>query len=107
MKEFLKHFKDVLIGLLYLALTAGFVLLIAGAMFYFKPQELIGEAAYQARTRTPEEMALGIKLAKLGALMSFGGLILVKAFKIIEALVSSWLKKRAKAKEAEVQESQG
>jgi hypothetical protein len=108
MKNFLKHFKDVLIGLLYLALTAGFMLLVAGAMFYFKPQELIGEAAYQARTRTPEDMALGLKLAQVGALMSFGGFILIKASKKIEALLAAWLKKRAKAeeKEAEAHESQ-
>lgn len=90
MRKFLTYLKDFFVGLLFLGLTAGFVLLVAGAMFYFKPQDFVGDAASLPPTLKPEEIELGIRLLKLGGLLALASVALIWANKKIEF----WLKHR-------------
>jgi len=76
MKKFLGVLKDILVGLLYLAFTAGLMLLVAGLISYFKPQDLALDNA---------------------ALPKDKQLILWGAAGAAGSLLALWLERRAKA----------
>jgi hypothetical protein len=95
-KKILVFLKDFLVGLLYPALAAGFMLLIAAAMLYFQPADYLSDKALFPRNPQRPEAQLAWKLLRWGAELALASsLALGLAIKI-----ESWWKKRPKKEPA-------
>jgi hypothetical protein len=91
-KKMLLFLRDILCGALFPGLAIGFMLLVASAMFYFRPQDYFTEHAVFPLPSQAGELLLASKLLKLGLLLVFScSLLLWLRFKI-----EAWWKRRPK-----------
>lgn len=98
LKKILIFLKDFFTGSLYPGLSVGFMLIVAAAMFYLRPQDFISESAVFPRNPNRPEVQLALRLLKLGAKLALGCAAAIWLILKIELWVAAWRKKRAQAK---------
>jgi hypothetical protein len=93
LKKILGFFKDLAVGLLFLTLSFGFMLLVASAMHHFRPQDYFTNSLSPPMDPQSPEAQLALRYLKWGATLTLGSaFILWISFKI-----DAWWKKRQKA----------
>jgi hypothetical protein len=97
MRKFLIFLKDLATGLLYLGLTGDFILLVAAAMLYFKPQDFLVDAALFPRNPHHADVPTALGLGKLGLGLALGCSAAAWLLRRAEA----WLSRREAKKAAE------
>ena len=98
MRKVLTFLKDFGNGVLYLGLMAGFMLLVAAGMYYFKPHEIFADPAELAAKARQNDMALAKQLLSWGLKFVAGSVALLWISGKAEAF---WRKRRMKLAEAE------
>ena len=97
MRKVLAFIKDFGNGVLYLGLMAGFMLLIAAGMYYFKPHEMFSDPVIIASKAKQTDVDLAKRLALLGLKVTFGAIAALWLSGKIEAF---WRKRRKSQAEA-------
>ena len=95
LKKILQFLKDFGLGLLYLGLTAGLMLLIAGAMLKFKPQDAALDAASLPLNPAGEDALRGMRLMRLGAAAAVAS----AAALWLQSKLSKWWRRRKRRAE--------
>jgi hypothetical protein len=98
MKRFFTFLKDFGNGVLYLGLMAGFMLLVAAGMYYFKPHEIFADPVELAAKARQNDVELAKRLLKLGLEIAAACVALLWISGKTEAL---WRRRRMRQAEAE------
>jgi hypothetical protein len=103
LKKIFEFLKNISSGLLFVAMTCGFFLLLAAAMLYYGPQDFFGEAALFPRNPNRDEVKLALRILRYAIPITVGSALLVWLIAKAEALAQKLAQRLAARKAAKAE----